>query len=44
MKEWYQWNIYYYGDMNRFISKYVKDIIERSMELEKKIEWFFIRY
>lgn len=43
MKKWRQWNLYYYGDMDRFINQCVGTIIKKCNEIEN-IEWFFIRY
>lgn len=44
MKEWKQWNLYYYGDMDRFINECVSTIIKKCSNEIENLEWFFIRY
>lgn len=44
MRKWYQWNIYYYGDMDEFINSYLRIVIKNCKKIDDDLEWFFIRY
>lgn len=43
-KMWNQWNLYYHGNLDEFISTCIKRIVQECKKREDSIEWFFIRY